>query len=460
LVTGVTEELDPYSRWIGRNPEGRGTLPAAALLPVDLLNDVGGEVAALRTWVDELLAGDPIRVVDADQVLDKWPKTNPVKMTRQEAVSFATLLGRFGVGIEPDVRLGGPVLSEGPVVLFRIGPSAPNTASQPYAAAATLLHIAVAVAAADGIVSKDEHDHLVAHMQSALQLTADEKVRLDAHLQWMVTTGVKLTGLTKRLEALSTSQRSTIGDFVITVAAADGVVSPDEVKTLMKIYKLLGLEQESVHSRIHHHLAEVHTRRKRLIPDTEPVTVRTTTAGHAGYTFPNIPSVFHAAVPVPVDSQYQREGSVSEKLVASSVMLDEAVIAEKLAESAQISAVLADIFAENDEPTTIVAAGSGPTAFDGAESPTMVKSDAMPVVELVADLDLAHSCLIRALAKQPTWSASEYALIAEQFGVMPAGALEVVNNAAIEICGEPFAEGGDDSEDIEINDYARQELLR
>jgi hypothetical protein len=277
----------------------------------------------------------------------------------------------------------------------------------------------------------------------------------------MVATGVKLTGLTKRIAALSTSQRSAIGNFMITVAAADGMVSPDEVKILMKIYKLLGLEQESVHSQIHHHLTEGHTRRTRSTPAAAgPVTVRPATQGPAGYALPGTPPVFPGAVPAPVDFQRQEEGLASEKLTAvRSVVLDEAVIAQKLAESAQISAVLAGIFAEDDEPTAIPASGSDLVMIDGAESPTMVKSADVLVVEPVADLDAAHSGLIRALSTQPAWSPTEYALLAERFGVMPAGALDVLNNAAIEICGEPFAEGGDDSGNIEINDYARQELF-
>jgi TerB-C domain len=111
--------------------------------------------------------------------------------------------------------------------------------------------------------------------------------------------------------------------------------------------------------------------------------------------------------------------------------------------------LLAGIFADDDEPNMILA----------EDRPTMAKTGDVPAVEPVADLDAAHSGLIRALATQPAWSLSEYAILAERFGVMPAGALDVLNDVAIEICGEPFAEGGDDSEKIEINDYARQELL-
>lgn len=266
LVDEVTGELDAYSRWLGQNPAGRGSLAAAALLPADLIDRAGGEVAVLGTWIDQQLSGTPRCVVRADRLLERWSTVRRGRMTKPEAVSVATLLGRLGVGIEPDVRLGGPAVSAGPVVLFRTAPGAPHTASPAYAAATSLLHLAVAVGAANGALDGDGRDHLVAHVESALQLTAAERIRLKAHLQWLVVTGVKLTGLVRRLATLSVSQRAEIGDFLVTVAAADGVVSPDEVKILARIYRLLGLPRDDAHGRIQHQLAGIRQRGTRLTP--------------------------------------------------------------------------------------------------------------------------------------------------------------------------------------------------
>lgn len=63
----------------------------------------------------------------------------------------------LGVGVEPDVRFGGPPLSvDGKVVVFRLRPEAPATTSAEYAGAAATLQLAAAVAHADGGVAPEE----------------------------------------------------------------------------------------------------------------------------------------------------------------------------------------------------------------------------------------------------------------------------------------------------------------
>jgi tellurite resistance protein len=156
---------------------------------------------------------------------------------RAEAVSLAQCLGHLGVGMEPDVRFGGPPLIARRVVLFREEPGKHlATASREYTAATTLLHLAVAVGAADGSVSDDEIAHLIGHLESGLGLATAERRRLTAHLRWLVTAGVKLTGPKKRIEALDGPQRAAIADQLVAVAGADGVITPDEVTTLTKIF--------------------------------------------------------------------------------------------------------------------------------------------------------------------------------------------------------------------------------
>jgi hypothetical protein len=61
------------------------------------------------------------------------------------------------------------------------------------------------------------------------------------------------------------------------------------------------------------------------------------------------------------------------------------------------------------------------------------------------------------LAQQPSWRRSEVDSIAAEFGLMPGGALEIVNEAAFEAAGEPACEGSDP---VEINRHAVKEILR
>jgi hypothetical protein len=82
-------------------------------------------------------------------------------------------------------------------------------------------------------------------------------------------------------------------------------------------------------------------------------------------------------------------------------------------------------------------------------------------------VDGAHSGLLRALAQRDHWSAAEFAELAAGFGVLPAGALDVLNEAGIDAAGEPVADDDDDGDgdgdgdgdELTINHDTVQELI-
>jgi uncharacterized tellurite resistance protein B-like protein len=418
LVEDCTNALDPYSRYLGRNPDAEGTLAAAALLPPELVADAGGELARLTGYVEAQLADQPTVLIEATDLLAFWPTKSPGRLAKADAVALAQLLGAHGVGVEPDVRLGGPVLSPGPAVLFRTAPQQPSTPSPAYTAAAILLHLAAAVSIADGHASDAETAHLRDHLEAAMHLNLPERLRLHAHLMWLLTGQTKLTGLTKRLALLDENQRDAIGDFLTTVAAADGVVSPAEITTLTKVFKLLGLDPASVYSRVH----AATTVGRPASAATAPVTVRPATPGAPGYAVPP------RSVPDEAGTRGGRRGVVQ---------LDEAAIAAKLAETAAVSALLGSIFAD-DEPTPApitAAAASGPS---------------------VAGLDAPHSTLLRALAARMSWPRAELEAQCETLALLPDGALDTLNEAAYEAVGDPLVFGDDP---IDIDPDVAQEML-
>ncbi len=450
LVDAVTEELDAYSRWVGRHPDGRGSLAAAALLPAGLIDDTGGELAALRQWASGYLGDNPHAVIGGNELIARWPTATSGKVTKAEFVAMATLLDRFGLGVEPDVRFGGPTLAAGPAVLFRDTSGAPRVAGPSYAAATTLLHLAVAVSAADGSVSADEQHHLVAHLHTVLQLNAAEMQRLQAHLQWLIARGVKLTGLTRRLTALSREQRHSVGEFLVDIAALDGVVDPGEVTILTKIYKLLEIDPELLYSRLHQHTTRPtgvseHRRRDRLpTPADTPVTVQPAGTAPTGFAIPAAPADAPTAPQAPADDT---EPDVDVPASGDRSGLDADAIAVKLAETAAVSALLSTIFVDDEvpQPASAVPAPTGASA-----EPNHAAS--------ILGLDTVHGQLLADLLARSAWSRADFEALAERHGVMPAGALDVLNEAALEITGEPIAEDGGD--DITINDYAREELSR
>jgi tellurite resistance protein len=419
IADGAMNDLDAYSRYLGRNPDGRGSLQAAALLPRELLQEVSGEVADLRDWAVGLATAR--RTVTGAELLSRWPTKSPERMAKAEAVALAQFLGQFDLAVEPDVRLGGPAITRTtPVVLFRSANNVPQAATAAYAAATTLLHLATAVSAADGDISKEEQTHLVAHLNSALQLAPGERDRLEAHLRWLAASEVKITGLKRRIEALSGPQREAVADLLISVAAADGVISPQEITSLTKIFRLLGLDPGQVHARLHALLAGAPVRRTAA---DGPVTVRP------------------AGVPDPGYAIHEPNQSVS-----SGVALDLASIEAKFAETAEVSALLTDIFSDEE------------ILDQTSAKPKHARPSPDTQQNQLAGLDGAHSAMLRTLAERDRWSRAEFDEVAALYAVMPDGALDTLNEASLDVTDEPFLEDdGDDT--LSINHHARQELF-
>jgi tellurite resistance protein len=228
-----------------------------------------------------------------------------------------------------------------------------------YHAAAVLLHLAVTVSAADGEVSEREERHLLEHLERALHLGASDRARLEAHLRWLMADPPGLAGLKKRIEPIAADQRRAIGQFLITVAGADGQVAPEELKLLTRIYGLLGLEAQAVYSDVHALAAASPAD----LASAEPVTVRPAAPAPGGFAIPR------EAVP------------------PSGIVLDLQKIKDKQVETERVAALLGQVFAEDEEP---------------APRPAPPPS-AVPAGESVAGLDAAHSALLRQLAARGTW---------------------------------------------------------
>lgn len=407
LARACSEELDAYSRWIGRNPDRVDSLPAISLLPRELLAEVQSEeLVELQQWLLQVLSRGERATIDAAELLGRAGHAGAAKLPKKEAVIVIQLLEKLGYGMEPDVRFGGPtVTGASPAVLFKLPLESPEAPSPEYAAAATLLHLSAAVAVADGTVSPSEQRHLEAHLEAALNLEDAERVRLGAHLQWLLAAQPKLAGIRKRLETFRQDQREAIGQSLVRVAIADGHVSPEEIRALSKIYELLGLDTGSLYSRVHE-LTSSPT------PDAGPVTIRPGEPRPAAYAIPQA-----------------RDAGVA---------LDRASVEEKLAESAVVASLLATIFTDDESQSP-------------ALQPSRSSSDG------VAGLDAAHSAFLRVLVERTQWDRSSVETLASEHGLMTDGALELVNEAAFASCDTPIFEGDDP---LDIDPAVAEEMLK
>jgi TerB N-terminal domain/TerB-C domain len=440
LADSVTDALTPYSRWLARTPGGHGSLASTALLPADLIDQGHGPLQHLLAWANAHLGDQFAAVIDASEFSAFWSTADPARMSRDEAEGLALVLHRAGLGVEPDVRFGGPALAPGPAVLFRLDKLADRDAacspSPGYLAATTLLQLAATVVAAarpgstpDGRTGArpnvaEPANTVITALAAELPLSVTERSRLTARLRWLLAPGAAPARPDRRICALTATEREAAGHFLIAVAAGPDI-APATVSALTRAYRLLGLDSGLVCRRLHRH--EVAGAGPHRAQAEEPVVVRRGRAGRPGLALPRSPP---------------EETAPEETAPAGPprVHVSPEEVTRKMAETAAVSALLASIFTDDG---LAAGASAAPARLDSARLDS-------------AGLDVAHSGLLGELAARSSWSRADFADLAARHGVMPSGALDLINDVAMEAAGELAIEGDDE---LIINGDALRELL-
>jgi TerB N-terminal domain/TerB-C domain len=505
LVDEVTGALTPYSRWLARTPGGRASVASTMLLPDDLLDHRPGPLRPLMSWADDRLGGASHAVVDAAEFAPFWSSADPRGMSREEASSLAVVLARIGLGVEPDVRFAGPPLGPGPAVLFRLDPQASGSRaterpSAGYRSACLLLAVAAAsvLARTDRTVPPDaatEHDidhdtvnRTVTALAAEIRLTVDERTRLCARLRWLLASRVDPARVRRRAEALTPAERDAGGHFLLRLATECAPVGPDVVAALTEGYRLLALPQDQLFHRLHQALTAdappgsaapswpappARSRSSRLPsspasassaaavdspqgrgpvlvrrgrPDTGHALPWASTEPAASTTVPVRPS---PTGPVPAAAE-PPAAAAGHRPVAGPVPLRPAVLDRRITETEGVTALLAGIFTADDDPAHDTTAPDDPDHAAGRPGTGAPDPGAVP------GLDAAHGSILTAVSARSTWSGTEFAALAAERGVLPVGALDVINEAAITLTGQPAIEGDDP---LSIDDAVVREML-
>ena len=378
IADEAQDELNRFSRYLGRNPDGRGTMGAHALLPMRLWGEFPcAEMDDLLRWATEIIEKGGFLPVE--QIIERIEDAIPEKIRKQQLTGVADALARLSIGMAPDPRfaLRSPKLGE-PVVLFRLPERVVKLEEVGETYKGFLISVALGsfIAHADGTVAASERRALEARIAAA-DVTEAERARLFANLRWMLEVAPDLTLFRRHLKEVPEDARHELGKAALAMAAVDGVIDPGEIKAIQKLYKAMGLETEGIYSDLH-----------ALTSGSEPVTVRE--AGEAASDF--------AIPPPPSDSK---------------VVLDAERISAIMANTARVSSILKDIFGDDE-------------LEDESNEEPEDSGDRFP------GLDAKHSAFLDELLTQAHWGESEFGALAGQFRLMPSGALETLNEWSFE----------------------------
>ena len=393
IADEVTEALERFSRYLGRNPEGRGSLEAHALLPPELRELFPSkQLEALRAWASERVAAGGI--VPAVEMIARLEDKRPDKLTKAQLTGAADTLARIGFGLAPDPRfaLRAPKIDE-PLVIFALEAPVENLedVSAAYRLALLELALGAVVVLADGVVSEQERQALLARIARADQISEPERLQLKANMEWHLAVPPDIALLRRKLKEAGPDMQSALRAALVAAAHADGLIQPEEVVQIEKLYRALGLDPGLVYSDIH-------------AGDDVPVRVRPASAGAPGELIPDQASTPRRA-------------------------LDPALIAAIRSDTARVSSVLGEIFGAPGEEQE--EASQPESAASGGKDP------------VIKGLDPAASELVLEIINCTHLTEEAFDAACKRHGLMPAGALEAINEWAFETHDEALLDAYD-----------------
>jgi uncharacterized tellurite resistance protein B-like protein len=397
LVVECTEELDPYSRYLGRNPDKGQALEGLLQLPVALWP------APVRAEIEDL----KIRVSSGLVVMTFGELSGRLKsagaLTRDKVLGLARALESLHLGIEPDVLAGNKTpKAEDAIALFDASPESGDARTTPaYTAAVVTLDLACAAAFSDGQASAHELLMLTKQIDSWAHLNEAHRKRLKAHLRLGMNQPQTLVSLKKKLETLPSEAKRSIGRFVSHLAQSDGEVAPAEVKFLERVYKTLGIEAQQLYSDLH-----------------------TAPAGNVTAASPSV-------------------SSIPKQEVKAGFVLDTERIAKLQKETEAVSAMLAGIFVEEH------------TVDVSPATPTVPEEPQDEATASILGLNIEHSAFVRLLISRHIWPRRDLSDVAADLELMLDGALEHINETILDLFDAPLTEGDDP---IEINQEILEKL--
>lgn len=411
MVADCSDELDSFSRLVGRKPSARNSMAAATLLPADLQQSTSsGAIVDFRRQIEAVMGNHGRGSSTAQIVLEMAGIEVPAdgKIPAASADELGRALDSIGVAVEPDRRYGSSVpRADEQVFVFRApngGPVDPTRA--PFRAMRAQVEVAVLAAAADGEASYEELQRTIARIRSASDLSGVEQARLIAFAVTTFNNPPKQARVLRRLAETTETERQAIADAAVAVIGGNRNVDAGEVKFLERLHKSLGLPKEHVYSGLHSAAAK---------RSDEPVPISEEDRA--------------AGVPIPKEPS----STVQPEVAARGISIDAARLARTRQDTEAVSALLAGIFAEE-----VVAPQPAPVeqaALDGLDGP--------------------HTELVELLELRGSMTRSEFDRHAKEMRLLPDGAIERINDWSFDRFDDPLIEDGDE---VVVTPHLREKI--
>lgn len=400
LLDACTEQLDAFSRELGRSEGLKRSLATIARLPVKLRMDTAQALSGAPLTVLAALAAEATPI-EPEEFARRLGLAEAVRGDTAQLREWTRWLAAYGYGITADPRFAPRRRKEtSAFVVFAL--SEPREALEPpseeFRATQVTVALGVAVALSDGNFDARERDTLDHLIETSPSLRDDERRRLRAEISLLAAAPFTLSALRSRLKQASADMRADIVAQAIRVATADRHVSPSEVSFIEKMFRQFDLDASDLYRRLH---------------EAASASGESAASDRQHATLSNGPTI------------------------AMPGELDLSRLASIRAETANAASLLSAIFEEEDPeisaaPTDLAASVASPSTLDGG-------------------LDQRHYALLLLLIDREQWPREEFERLARSVDLMPGAVRETLNEWALEHHDELLLEGDDP---IDVNLHA------
>ena len=403
------EDLIGYSRARAKTGGTSEGMKAYMALPADLRTGVVHPLA--KSW-DAVLAearpGKDCRLIDVGNAAQLFDIPQREKLTPKQSRDLAQAIESLGFVVEPDARFDSAYAWDQELAVFKPVGSKVMAPSPNYLGASVLLKLCVLVAGADGHVAPEELDVSRRFVEQKLSINPEDHRRLEALEQVLVADPTRVSGSLARIaRPVPKEQRELICEVLVYVAAADSIVTKDEIRTLERIFKAFELPPEKLEAHL-----------KSISPEFGEVTVQEGGSRVPGEPIPRPGQPFHIDM-----SRVDRIAQETSEVVGI------------------LSKVMAEEESEGEEPAPNGRTVAAPVSKDSAVPEARGPSGATP--EWLRSLEPKYHPVLLQLLERDSWTRADFDALAKKFQLMPLDAFDAINGWADENLGDFLLEGDD-----------------
>lgn len=393
-------QMKRYANYLGQHADAKGTLRGISRLPKHLIGISANRlVEKSKRWAEAGLSDTEQLVTPASEMAAVCDiDLSSGRMSSTDYTDATYLLEALGYGVAPDARAPNVQIppADGHVVLFRLGDNT-GTATACYQ---HTHHVAALMACVTvGHLSADAESCLVELNKVQVSKNPVEELHIKALCRLLREHPPPVKDLRRLAKRAAWTPRYDIPKTVMSIITKEHAADPRIVENLIKMHACFDHDATEVHNALHG------------VSMAGPKLVAISGIQQRKWLLPETPAEEPADTPIRLDQQ---------------------AIKSAIRETAEASVLLSGVF---DDKTTDEQVGNHAAVTDPSDS----------MAEKLA-------AFVSAASAQTQWEPTELTEVADKLGLpFLDAAIEAVNDAAIEACGEPLLEG--DSL-FEVNDYA------